>query len=528
MKKLMRCFFIVLFWFAIAGCIGNGIYIDNNIGEIDGVINISYNDTKQTIDGFGGSNAWIGLPSNSNAAEEVVKLLYSKTDGMGFTILRNRIPFRERLPGDDDPNLNDGFLVRKSDHTYNYTESAGVKTFSLNWNSWDISNTRNLITRIKNLGNNGPGNQFIIMSTPWTPPNNRVTRWKEDVIGTGIPAHDGVINWSKPDWWGRLKREHYNDYADLLADYVRNFQANMGHPLAILSIQNEPNMKVGYESAYMNGSDIRDFLKAIGQRFPLKGITLGGANGLGIMAPEFENYDINFDAMIKPSLDDPISNNVLTHIALHQYNGGWDPGLTAGTGNGLNYFPKISTSGKRFWQTEIGTLGPRAPTGHGIDNALYFARMIHFDKTMAGTNAFLYWWLWLNVDTDRMEDSLITVYGSKVTAAKRLYAMGQYSRFIRPGWIRIEATSEPVSGIFSSAYKSPSGNEIAIVVINNNTTHKNITLNPGANNFASLRVWRTSADENLALIGNQEIVDGKTNVRLLPRSITTFYGSIGN
>jgi O-glycosyl hydrolase len=452
-RKMKKCIFLVLlviFFILFIGC-------DFSIksGGYDGVMNIYYNETRQEIDGFGGSNAWTGLPGNVTAANEVVKLLYSRTEGAGFTILRNRIPFRERLPGDDTPSLNDGFIRRKSDNTYDYTVNAnGTKTFNLNWNSWDLSGTRNLISRIKGLGVNGPEN-LTVMSTPWTPPNNRVTQWKKDVVGVSQRL-DGVIDWSKPDIWGTLKREHYNDYADLLADYAKNFETQMGAPLVVLSVQNEPNMKVGYESAYKSGVDIRDFLKVIGERFPLKDVSLG-INALGIMAPEYENYDVNFDEMIKPSLDDSAANSVLTHIALHQYNAGWDSSDSAGTNSGISYFPKIAASGKRFWQTEISTLNnsPHEPKGTGIDNALFYARMIHFDMTLAQTNAFLFWWLWGNSNSNDADfsGSLISVNGSTVNVAKRLYTMGQYSRFIRPGWYRIASDTNPVFGVYSSAYK---------------------------------------------------------------------------
>jgi O-Glycosyl hydrolase len=85
-----------------------------------------------------------------------------------------------------------------------------------------------------------------------------------------IRKADYKIDWNKPDIWGRLKRDKYEDYADLLADYALNFEAKMGAPLSILSIQNEPNYKVDYESAYWNGANMRDFLNIAAQRFPKK------------------------------------------------------------------------------------------------------------------------------------------------------------------------------------------------------------------------------------------------------------------
>ena len=497
-----------------------------NSGESKGTLKINYNEYRQEIDGFGGSNAWTRPPRDRETALDLVKLLYSKTEGVGFTILRNRIPFRERLTGDDTPSYNDGFVVRKSDDTYDYRENAdGTKTFNLNWNSWDLSGTKTLIEYILNLGADGP-EELIIMSTPWTPPNNRVTRWKEDVTGINDRVN-GVIDWTKPDMWGRLRRGVYNDYADLLADYALNFESRMGWPLAILSVQNEPNYKVQYESAYWNGTDIRDFMKVIGQRFPMKGITLG-KGGLGVMAPEYENFNVNFDNMIKPSLDDPESEKVLTHIALHQYNGASDQSTRAGS----RAFPEITETGKRFWQTEVSGSGNQIPPGTGIDNALYYARMIHFDMTLAQTNAFLYWWLWTNnVNDDSFPGALIMVDDDRITPALRLYAMGQYSRFIRPGWFRIESDTSPFAGtpfrgVYSSAYRNPQTNEIAIVIINERITSAAVSLDLSGAEFDQLEIWRTSDNEKLKYIGRQRTSRGSADVNLSPKSITTFYGRV--
>jgi O-glycosyl hydrolase len=481
--------------------------------EPHGTVKIIYNENRQQIDGFGGSNAWTGLPRDSITAEELVKLLFSKTEGMGFTILRNRIPFRERLDGDKDPSHNDGFIVRKSDNTYDYvTNSDGTKTFNLNWDSWDIAGTRRLIEQIKALGNDGPEN-LTVMSTPWTPPNNRVTQWKEDVKGVNV-NHNGAIDWSTPDVWGRLKKDKYADYADLLSGYAKDFESKMGAPLAILSIQNEPNWKVNYESAYWSGEDFRDFLVILEKRFP--------RNGTGIMIPEYENFGMKFEEVIKPSLDVPAVEKFITHIALHQYNGAYDSSSRAGA----KAFPEIIATGKRFWQTEVSGSGPQIPTGTGIENALYYARMIHFDFTLVEMNAFLFWWLWSG-NSREFTGCLVNIEGGdEIIASKRLYAMGQYSRFIRPGWYRIQSDTEPRSGVYSSAYRNPNSKEIAIVIVNDRSSTSNISLELSGAEFDNLQVWRTSSKEDLQSLGRQKTDRSSAIVSLPQRSITTLYGRV--
>jgi len=488
-------------------------------GSVDRKVKISYNDLCQVIDGFGGSNAWTRLPAYPEVAADLVKLLYSRTEGMGFSILRNRIPFRESVPGDAHNHF-DGFLTRNSDYTYSYTANAnGTKTYNLDWSSWDLDSTKKLINQIKDLGSSGP-EKLVIMSAPWSPPNNRVTQWKEDITGVSSRMNY-TMNWSRPELWGRLKRAHYNDYADLLADYVSNFEKNMGAPLSILSVQNEPNWKADWECCYWNGTDLRDFIKLLGQRFPMKGITFG-EGGIDIMMPEYENFNINFNDMIKPSIDDPESEKLITHIALHQYNAPSDASSRAGA----REFPEIIATGKRFWQTEVSGSGTHLPKGTGISNALFYARMIHWDLTLTQVNAFLYWWLWTNTRSADYPGALIFIDDDEIKPALRLYAMGQYSRFIRPGWIRINCEYTPLAGVYFSAYRSEQPGEIAIVIINESITPTPISLDLQGAEFDRLEIWRTSENEQLKSVGRQRVSRNSATVTLAPMSITTYYGKV--
>jgi len=491
-------------------------------GDPDGSIKINYTEYRQEIDGFGGSNAWTGLPRNFETAQELVNLLYSRTKGIGLTILRNRIPFRERLQGDDSPGLNDGFVARKSDNTYDYVVNPdGTKTFNLNWGNWDLYNTRSFIRKILDLGGDGP-EKLIIMSTPWTTPNNRITQWKENVTGVSAKL-DYTIDWSKPDVWGRLKSDKYEDYADLLADYALNFETKMGAPLSVLSIQNEPNYKVDYESTYWNGVNMRDFLNIAARRFPKKGVALG-KEGLGIMMPEFENFDVNYGEMIKPSIDSLESNAIITHIGLHQYNGAYDSSDKAGA----KAFPEILAADKRFWQTEVSGSGGRMPSGTGIDNALFYARMIHHDFTLSQINAYLYWWLWINDGNDKnFSGSLIHITGGNTMAvSNRLYALGQFSRFIRPGWFRIDCDTSPKYGVYTSAYRNPKTNEIAIVLINDRNDDNTFLLDLAEEKFLEISAWRTSANEDLKSLGKQKVSKNTMSIRLPQKSITTLFGRV--
>jgi O-glycosyl hydrolase len=104
--------------------------------------------------------------------------------------------------------------------------------------------------------------------------------------------------------------------------------------------------------------------------------------------------------------------------------------------------------------------------------------------------------------------------------------MGQFSRFIRPGWRRIESVTEPRSGVYTSAYRNPDTKEIAIIAINDRSSQSNIALELSGAEFDSLDIWRTSSAEDLKPIGAQKVSPGGTIINLPQKSITTFYGQV--
>jgi O-glycosyl hydrolase len=120
----------------------------------------------------------------------------------------------------------------------------------------------------------------------------------------------------------------------------------------------------------------------------------------------------------------------------------------------------------------------------------------------------------------------VQVSGSQVTVPKRLYTLGQYSRFIRPDWVRIDAPASPATSVYLSAFKSPAGDQIAMVAINTGTSQVALTLTIDAGRFGALTTYRTSASENIANVG--ALTAGATvNVTLAPSSVTTFAGPVG-
>lgn len=194
--------------------------------------------------------------------------------------------------------------------------------------------------------------------------------------------------------------------------------------------------------------------------------------------------------------------------------------------------------GIRFWQTETCIMGNDEEIGGGggydfsMKTALYVARIIHHDLVYANAES----WSWWRAAGGDYRDGLIRIYsqdgwktGSAVDS-KLMWALGNYSRFIRPGAQRYdlrtlsedgkeiaEGYNDPW-GVMCSAYKNADGKWV-VVAINYSEAQKPVSwkLDDGAPLHG--RLYRTSdiSSESLAPVGT---CDGATT--LAPRSITTF------
>ena len=77
------------------------------------------------------------------------------------------------------------------------------------------------------------------------------------------------------------------------------------------------------------------------------------------------------------------------------------------------------------------------------------------------------------------------------------YMLGNYSKFVRPGFYRIDATHTPQSGVLVSAYKTSSTGALVIVVINQNTYNVSESFALDGATASSVTPWITSASFDL-------------------------------
>ncbi len=300
----------------------------------------------------------------------------------------------------------------------------------------------------------------IVMATPWSPPA---------AMKTNNNAKGG----------GQLDTLSYASYSAYLADFAAYMAAN-GAPLYAISVQNEPDWSAPYESCVWTPGDLFNFIK---YHTPATGNTR-------LLAAESDQFN---HAFTDPILNDSLACSYLSISGGHIYGGGLTP------------YPLAVSKGKEVWMTE------HQDTSTTWAGALNTAKEINDCLAVAEFNVYNFWWLkksWGPVD-------------SLGNPAKRGYAMAQFSRFIRPGYLRVNATYQPSANIFLSAYTS--GTKLVIVALNMRDTivSQPITITGGLipSTFTPLI---TTANENLKAQTLIKVNQDGFTYRLAAQSITTF------
>lgn len=183
--------------------------------------------------------------------------------------------------------------------------------------------------------------------------------------------------------------------------------------------------------------------------------------------------------------------------------------------------------GLSFWQTEYCILGDNDGeiSGNkrdtGMKAALYVARTIHTDLTVANAAA---WQWWLAISAYDYKDGLIYIDKNKTDGnfydSKMLWALGNYSRFIRPGMQRIEVSLPGAdSTCFVSGYKDTKAGTVVAVIVNTGKEARSLAVatQKGRKTTAVARIdtYTTSAGQKLV----RQQVTGR--VQIAPESITT-------
>jgi len=481
-------------------------------------VNIDLTETAQTIQNFGASDAWscqfVGNWPDSKK-NKIAELLFSADTtaggdpvGIALSLWRFNIGAGSAQQGNgsgikDEWRREESFL--DSNGAYDWTRQAGQLWF---------------LKAAKSLG----VNQFLgfCNSAPVQFTNN----------GKAF-TDSGRTN---------LLPKQYAGFADYLATVIQGIHKISKVKFDYISPINEPQWgwsDGGQEGCPFRNEEIAGLVKALDDKLTAHRLDTK------IIIPEAGSIDYLYQAAGKPEKGNEIETffnpgsalnlSNLTHVgrivAAHSYFT-TSPNATA-VEKRVNLARSIaSINNLAFWQSEYCILGDNSGDINGskrdlgIKPALYLAKVIYNDLTVANASA---WQWWTAISAYDYKDGLIYIDKNKIDGnfytSKMLWAMGNYSRFIRPGAKRIKADVQQGNGtgqpVLISAFKK--GNVFTAVIVNSNAYSQPVHFQFAKGIVHFDHCYITSATTELKAMRPEP---DQTTLLAGPESITTVTGTI--
>lgn len=437
--------------------------------------------TFQTITGFGASEGFGEAATVMNASSAVqtqaLNLLYGTSGGAGLTILRNEI-------GADA-----GTTIEPSSPGSPSAAPSYIPLSQTNQDQGQLWFAQQIKARF------GVTNVF---ADAWSAPSFMKTN-NSAVNGGAVCGLPGATC-SSGDW-----RQAYANY---LKQYAADYAA-AGDPLSYIGPENEANLSVSYDSMQLSPSQTANLIDVLGP-------TMAGT-GTQVECCATEGWD--FAQQYAQAIEaDP------TALA----------DTSAFTSHGYTAAPASPLSGwtKPAWETEWSTFESWDPAwDDGTDaSGLTWAQHTFAGLDSANLNAFLYWWGSTTPSENGDNEGLILINGSTVTAAGRLWALGQFSRFVHPGATRIAASSSD-GALTLDAFKNTDGTT-SIVVLNTGSSSDTVSYSlsgTGTANGATVTPYLTNSSNNIAAQTATTVSGGSFTGTIPARSLETYVvGGSGN
>lgn len=506
-------------------------------------LDISFDQTQQEIDNFGASDAWSIDPTikkwisenRESDIESLADLLFSTDNGIGLSAWRFNVGAGSAEQGSGskigDSKRRAELFVSSASGSVNTSKQSGQVRF------------------LKEAYERGV-TDFIAFSN--SPPT-----WATE-NGLAHPGNGSGIGSTN------LRSDQIDDYANFLVKVLQFLRgSSVGVPVNYISPINEPtwawegqsqegnrynvdDMKAVYENLHsalnsaglgnkvsIDGGEVVEFTAALSDSYKQQfdGSTYsGGMNNKGYGL--YRNYINEFlgDSDIREIIDNKIS--------MHGYfSDAWEDRMGRLRDLTLENVQSVSPTAK-IWMSEMAILGGagnvRSFTGGSfdvadMDYALHVGKMIHRDMTRLNASG---WHWWLGLTPYNYKDGLVKVNSSldasSVQTSKVMWTLGNYSRFIRPGYMRIELPGiDNLNGLMASAYKAPDNSKVVIVAVNAGSSAASVELNidglPSGATMSNYSIYTTNASNDLRLTGT---ISPTSQYSIPAKSTVTFVSNV--
>ncbi|MEO8534067.1 MAG: glycoside hydrolase [Flavobacterium sp.] len=505
-------------------------------------ISISTDNVVQTMDGFGGSDAWRTQFVGKNWPEEkknaIADLLFSKEidtqgnpKGIGLSIWRFNLGAGSTEQGEkskvsDEWRRSECFL--NADGTYDFSKQEGQRWF---------------LQAAKKRG----VEKFLVFTN--SPPVSMTDN------GLSFASQKNKLN---------LKDGAIPKFADFLVQSIQGLEKKEGIKFNYVSPINEPQWEWMPKSGDQNSQEgtpatnqeIYDLTKALSEKLQAAKmsteIVIAEAAQINYLYENVnaENRDNQIDYFFgKTKTNVSKFPNVKNVILGHSYFTTW-PIDKQVLSRKLIASAIKQNKGLKYWQSEYCILenpgeaeipgGSGGGRDLGMQTALFVARLIHNDIAVANAAS---WQWWTSITRVDYKDGLIYLDDGKSNGgtepdyvkkegqfhdSKLLWALGNYSLFVRPGMLRVDVPNqnevESANDVMVTAYKDTASKKLIIVAVNGGkeTQQYQFNLSKGTLKNNKLTPYITAENSNLKRGNVQEA----NNLEIPAKSIVTFVGEL--
>ncbi len=359
----------------------------------------------------------------------------------------------------------------------------------------------------------------------------------------------------REDLDGNGRKKYYQAYADYFVEYALGYKREFGITITHICPVNESEAQHGYSGIVLRGAAYKEFIEEYLGPALKKATDEGRFAALGmapplLVGPEATNLSAlsQYSATLQNINAETQKHDYINVFSTHVYGsaGTFNNGpATAGVTSG---FPAYLRSYGKLWQTEYMTQNNSSSASSAntqvyanqtITDGLYWTRFIsNMFTSDPGFNAYLWWWPLGNNGADGSDLIRMATTGSpqgngdtttgEVRVFKRFYTFGQISRFIDPGYVRMEATRAPATGVTVIAYKNPANDDFSLVVTNEGA---DVTLDFTLQDFPAgtdgVVGFRTSASENQKKLAPIAVSGGSFSLDLPAKTVVTLVPVLG-
>jgi len=319
-----------------------------------------------------------------------------------------------------------------------------------------------------------------VFATAWSPPTNlRVTSGSSYKIDPS-------------------KYQAYVDHLNAFAAYMKT----NGVSLYAIGFQNEPDWCSEWGCG--TTAEMTAFAKNWGSKIR--------ANGNKVISAESFSFNKGYYDGI---LNDASALSSIDMLGTHFY------GTSKSSSDATFDYTLFKTKGGKtpFWMTEVYTADVNTQGSNAWPLCLDVAYEMHRALGLANMSAYVWWYMKRNYGPLYISANNASAAASAGTVSKVGDIMGQYSKYIRPGAVRVNATRVVQTDVYTTAFKK--NDSIVVVSVNRNSASKTVTYSIAGMKATSGAKITTSGTKDMKDDGSVTVSGGAFSVTLDGQSIST-------